>query len=178
MTMSHQGRTGWSASGLLFWPLCAVGLALVALAVLGPEAERRLVLQRQIDAMQAEVDLLHETAGQLAAADKALRDDPEYRERIVRHELGITRPGEVRMRQPVKTGATAPDAPAPVRSLDPFRAASPLPEWLGLVASFADPGIRTLSMATGGTMLLAGILLSLPRPRPRPSRPAPPAARD
>ena len=170
-------------TGFLFWPLCVLGLALVALAVLGPEAERRLTLQRQVDAMQAEVDLLRETAGQLAAADKALRDDPEYRERIVRHELGITRPGEVRMRQPVRTGAAAPAAPAPVRSLDPacpygFRAASALPEWLGLVASFADPGIRTLSLATGGTMLLAGLRLSLPRPRPRPSRPARPAARD
>ena len=165
MTSLNPTRTAWLGTGLFFWPVCVIGVALVALAVLGPEAERRVALERQIASMQAEVDLLSRTRDQLTAAEKALRDDPLYQERIVRHELGITPPGEIRLPQPVSPATTGPADLAPP--------APRVPDWLGIVASFADPNVRLLSMATGATLLLTGVLLSHPglRTRRRPDTP-------
>jgi len=141
-------------SEFVYWPLCLIGVALVALAVLGPEVERRLLLDRQIAGMQAEVDALQHTRDQLAAAEEALKGDPEYRERIVRHEFGITRPGEIRLPQPVTSESLRAGAARP--------AMAPVPEWMRIVAWFSDPSTRLLALASGGTMLLAGILFSLP----------------
>jgi len=101
------------AGGWFYWPALVVGCALVALAVLAPEAERRLSVGRQCARMQAEVNVLKETQAQLQAAELALRRDPAYMERVARHELGITRPGEIRLPQPVTLRSEARGGPAP-----------------------------------------------------------------
>ena len=147
----------------VYWPLCLIGVALVALAVLGPEVERRLLLDRQKAGMQAEVDALQHTRDQFAAAEQALKDDPEYRERIVRHEFAITRPGETRLPQPVTQESLRAGAARP--------AMAPVPEWMRIVAWFSDPAAHTLALASGATMLLAAILFSLP-PRARKAKEA------
>jgi hypothetical protein len=147
----------WSerlASGWIYWPACLGGMLLVGLAVLGPEAERRLDVQRQCAAMQTEVNTLTETRDQLAAVENALQNDPQYLERAVRRELGIVRPGEMRLPQKVGLQASPPQAkPAPPQEL---------PTPLEVAALFGQPHLRFVTMVIGATLMAAGILFSLP----------------
>ncbi len=146
----------WSArlaSGWIFWPLCLAGAALVGLALVGPEVERRLDIDGQCAVMQAEVDALKQTRDQLSAAAGALENDPTYLEHQVRRELGIVRPGEIRMSQ----GTPLPEPPAPAAS--PEFTATPA---VRAVAMFGDPHLRFISMVAGATLLAVGILFSLP----------------
>jgi hypothetical protein len=142
------------ASGWIFWPVCLGGILLVALAVLGPEAERRLDIERQCAAMQAEVDSLTQTRDQLATIEKALQGDQQYMERTTRHELGIVRPGETRLPQTVKIQAPATGAAA--------RVAADQPTPLAVVALFGNAHLRFLCMVIGVAMLVIGILISMP----------------
>ncbi|MCX5653679.1 MAG: septum formation initiator family protein [Planctomycetota bacterium] len=142
------------ASGWIFWPVCLGGIMLVALAVLGPEAERRLDVERQCAAMQAEVDSLTQTRDQLATVEKALQGDQHYLERTVRHELGIVRPGETRLPQKVKVRPPTASAAA--------RAEADQPTPLAVLALFANPHLRFMTMVIGTAMLVIGILVSMP----------------
>ena len=142
------------ASGWIFWPACLGGILLVALAVLGPEAERRLDVERQCAAMQAEVDSLTQTRDQLATIEKALQGDQQYLERTARHELGIVRPGETRLPQKVKIQDPATGVAA--------RVAADQPTPLAVVALFSNAHLRFLCMVIGVAMLVIGILISMP----------------
>jgi cell division protein FtsB len=146
------------ASGWLFWPACLVGVILVALAMLGPEAERRIAVEYQCVAMQNETSALKATRDQLAAAEKALQTDPAYTERIVRHELGLVRPGETRLPHRVKPQDIPDEHPPP-----PARAQ--VPPMTEYVALFGDGRLRFLAMTVGATLLACGILFSLPGKR-------------
>ena len=151
----------WSdrlASGWIFWPMCLGGILLVAVAVLGPEADRRLDVERQCAAMQAEVDSLTQTRDKLATVEKALQSDQQYLEKTVRHELGIVRPGEMRLPQKVKMQTPATLASA--------RGAADQPTPLAVLALFGDPHLRFVTMVIGMAMLAVGILISLPGKKP------------
>jgi cell division protein FtsB len=144
----------WSerlASGWIYWPACLLGLALVSLAVLGPEAERNLDVKLQGAAMQAEVQALTETRDREVAVEQALKDDPMIIERVVRHELGLVRPGEIRLPQRVNPQAVHAAAPRPDVS----------PALLAL-ALFGDAKLQFLAMVIGATLLASAILFSLP----------------
>ena len=146
----------WSerlASGWIYWPACLVGLALVSLAVLGPEAERNLDVKLQGAAMQAEVQALTETRDREVAVEQALKDDPMIIERVVRHELGLVRPGEIRLPQRVNPQAGLKDAAAPRPDVSPALLA---------LALFGDTKLQFLAMVIGATLLASAILFSLP----------------
>jgi anti-sigma factor RsiW len=146
----------WSArlaSAWIFWPICLAGVALVGLSLIGPEVERRLGIDGQCEAMQAEVDALKQTRDELSAAATALENDPTYLEHQVRRELGIVRPGEIRMSQ----GTPLPTPPTPAPS--PEFTATPA---VRAVAMFGDPHLRFISIVAGATLLAVGILFSLP----------------
>jgi hypothetical protein len=143
----------WSArlaSAWIFWPICLTGVALVGLSLVGPEVERRLDIDGQCG---AEVDTLKQTRDELSAAAGALENDPTYLEHQVRRELGIVRPGEIRMSQ----GTPLPEPPAPAPS--PEFTATPA---VRALAMFGDPHLRFISMVAGATLLAVGILFSLP----------------
>ena len=145
------------ASGWIFWPACLGGILMVALAVLGPEADRRLDVERLCAAMQAEVDTLTQTRDQLATVEKALQSDEQYLERTVRHELGLVRPGETRLPQKVKVKAPATNAAAQVTD-------EPTP--LAVVALFGNEHLRFTTMVIGVAALTVGILISMPGKKP------------
>jgi len=149
----------WSrrlVSGWFYWPACLAGTLLVGLAVFGPEAERRLAVEGQCAAMEAEVKALQESRDQLAAAEKALQDDPNYTESQVRLELGIVRPGEIRLPHPVRLQPPPPAAPAPDACPSPV---------LRTLSLFADSKFRFVALVVGAALLAAGILFSLPPKR-------------
>jgi len=146
----------WSerlASGWIYWPACLVGLALVSLAVLGPEAERNLDVKLQGAAMEAEVKALTETRDREVAVERALKDDPMIIERVVRHELGLVRPGEIRLPQRVNPQAVLKDAAAPEPDVSLA---------LLTLALFGDTKLQFLAMVIGATLLASAILFSLP----------------
>jgi cell division protein FtsB len=141
------------ATPWLFWPVCLIGVCLVGLAVLGPEAARNLDVKRQCAVMKAEVDALAQTRDQDAAIERALQDDPATIERVVRHELGLVRPGEIRLPQRVR----------PTISKDsPESAVADVPMALRTLALFGEPMMRFITMVIGGTLLVTAILFSLP----------------
>jgi len=146
------------ASGWIFWPACLGGILMVALAVLGPEADRRLDVERQCAAMQAEVDSLTQTRDQLMTVEKALQGDEQYLERTVRHELGLVKPGETRLPQKVKVHAPTTSAAA--------QATADQPTPLAVIALFGNAHLRLMTMVIGVTMLVVGILISLPGKKP------------
>jgi len=161
MTTSGR-RVSFLGSSWIYWPLCLIACALVALAVLGPEAERRLDLEQQCARMQAEVGSLAQARDQLQAAHEALQADPTYVEQVARHELGAVRPGEIRLPQP--------DEFASVQFQPPTDPTSPAPPVLGFLASFADPQVRLLALVVGGMLLAAAVLFSIPTVEAKPAR--------
>lgn len=153
----------WSrrlASGWLFWPLAAAALGLVALAVLGPELAHRADVQRQVAVLRAEVETLQETCLDLEAVRDALRSDPTFTEQVLRHELGLVRPGEIPVPEP--EDLTPPQAPAP-----PPAVGAGLPP--AILAGVADPSARLAAILTGGALLGAALLLSAPSRTKAPS---------
>ena len=161
MTTSNR-RVSFLGSGWIYWPLCLVACALVALAVLGPEAERRLDLERQCARMGAEVGSLAKARDQLQAAREALQADPTYVEQVARHELGAVRPGEIRLPQPDEFAST--------RFQPPTDPTPPAPPVLAFLASFADPHMRLVALVVGGTLLGAAVLFSIPTAEAKPAR--------
>ena len=161
MTTSGR-RVSFLGSGWIYWPLCLIACALVALAVLGPEAERRLDLEQQCARMRAEVGSLAQARDQLEAAHEALQADPTYVEQVARHELGAVRPGEIRLPQP--------DEFASVRFQPPADPTPPAPPILGFLASFADPQVRLMALVVGGMLLAVAVLFSIPTVEARPAR--------
>jgi len=150
------------SSGWLYWPICLTGCALVAAGVLGPEARRRLDVERQCAAMDAEVQDLRQTRDRLDAARVALADDPTYVEMVARHELGVVRPGETPMPQPQPLRAARSEPVVTVQL-----ASAPGLEFLAL---FAEPAVRLASLAIGGALVLGAVLASLPTSRARLAR--------
>jgi hypothetical protein len=148
------------ATPWLFWPVCIIGVCLVGLAVLGPEAERNLDVKRQCAVMKAEVDALAATHDQDLAIERALKDDPATIERVVRHELGLVRPGEVRLPQRVRPTITRDS---------PELAQADVPVYLRTLALFGEPMTRFITMVIGGTLLVTAILFSLPGQLPKPA---------
>jgi len=153
------------SSGWFYWPACILGCGLVTLVVMGPEAKRRIAIERQCATMEAEVGRLAEARDQLEAARQALQSDPDYMERIARHELGLAQPGEVRLPQPVSLSLERPDEPP-----------APEPRLVGvapvlvLVARFAEPPVPWIALSLGGALLAAAVFLSIPTARFRPAR--------
>jgi cell division protein FtsB len=161
--MTTSGRqVSFLGSGWIYWPLCLIACALVALAVLGPEAERRLNLEQQCARMQAEVGSLAQARDQLQAAHEALQADPTYVEQVARHELGAVRPGEIRLPQPDEFAST--------RFQPPTDPTPPEPPVLEFLASFADPQMRLVALVVGSVLLAAAVLFSIPTSPPRPAR--------
>jgi hypothetical protein len=149
------------SSGLVFWPVCLAGVALVGAAVLAPELARRAAIERQVAAMQAEVDGLARSRDHLTAMRQGLEDDPAYTEVVLRRELGLTKPGELHLPQPADLAAVRKTAPpaAPVSLLPPEAE-----EW---VQRLSGTWLGTASLVAGATLLGVGLLLSMPdRPRP------------
>ncbi|MBE3095754.1 MAG: septum formation initiator family protein [Planctomycetes bacterium] len=142
-------------AGLL---LFAPGAAAIGLSLYGPEAERRLDVERQTAAVQAEVNILAQLRDQLAAVEKALQDDPQYLERTVRYELGLVRPGEMRLPQKVKL---APAARAAAQG-----GPAELPTAMEVVALFGNDHLRFIALVTGIALLAAAVIVSLPARRP------------
>ena len=140
------------ASSLIYWPVCLAGVVLVGLALYGPEAERRLAVEGQCTAMQTEVRALEQTRDQLAAAERALQNDPAYAEQVVRHEMGIVRAGETRLPLASKPKPAAPQAPA----------AGEAPPVLVTLSRFAEPQVRYTALVSGSALLMVGLVLSLP----------------
>ena len=160
--MTPSNNASRLASGWLYWPVCLTGCALVAAGVLGPEAQRRLAVERQCAEMEAEVGALGETRDRLDAARQALQDDPAYLETVARHELGVVRPGETRLPQPqplrpARTEQTVAAEPVSIPGLE-------------FLALFSESPVRTASFAIGGALLLGAVLASLPSARSRPAR--------
>jgi len=152
-TRDFKFASGAWAGGWFYWPVLVVGCTLVALATLGPEAERRLSVGRQCARMQAEVNVLKETEAQLEAAAEALRRDPAYMERVARHELGIARPGEIRLPQPVTLNSEARGEPAP---------AEPAPALaLRVLELSAGRTVRLAVLGAGGALLATALLFGL-----------------
>ncbi len=146
------------AAGWVFWPVCVASVGLLAAAALGPTLARRLELEGQIGAMAEEVGRLEEDLERLQAARGALDHDPAYTERIIREELGLARPGEVRLPEPVavETDADTPAVPA-----------AP-PAHVAAILRFADPRAQTAGILAGSLALGVALVLSLPtKPRPR-----------
>jgi cell division protein FtsB len=141
------------ATGWLFWPALLAGVFLISLAILGPEAATNLDVKRQCAVMQAEVDALTLTRNQDAAISRALKDDPVVIEGAARLELGLVRPGEIRLPQRVRP-TVAKDSPE--------SAQANVPPALRALAMFAHPLLRFTSMVAGGAVLLSLIVLSLP----------------
>jgi cell division protein FtsB len=142
-------------AGLL---LFAPGAAAIGLSLYGPEAARRLDVQHQTAAVQAEVNTLAQLRDQLAAVEKALQDDPQYLERTVRYELGLVRPGEMRLPQKVKLTRAAPAAAQ--------GGPAELPTALEVVALFGNDHLRFIALVTGIALLVAAVIVSLPTRRP------------
>jgi hypothetical protein len=145
------------ASGWIYWPTCLAGLFMVGLGILGPEADRRLKVESQCTAMQAEVDALRQTRDQLATIEKALQNDPNFTERVVRQELGITRPGEMRLTQPTKLDARPAETPTSTESRILFP-----PVMESLAEYKEDSWLRLSVLVMGSTLLACGVLLSVP----------------
>jgi len=141
-------------SGWFYWPACLGGILLMALAVIGPEAQRRLNVESQCAAMQTEVDALSKARDQMAAAERALRQDPAYTERIVRHELGIVRTGETPLPRPMPPlGPMQPTLPPAPRDTMPL---------LAFLARFSDTHWQFTALVIGGALLVSAVLFSLP----------------
>jgi hypothetical protein len=149
------------ATGWIFWPACLTGLFLVGLGILGPDADRRLGVEHQCAAMQTEVDSLAQTRDQLAAIEDALQNDPNFTERVIRHELGITRPGEMRLPQPVAIQPKAAVASATSSSRVLFP-----PVMASLAEYREDAWLRLVVLVVGGTLLACCVLLSIPGKTP------------
>lgn len=137
----------------VYWPMCAVGVALVALAVLGPEARRRVAIEHHCVVMEAEVEALRRTRDELTAAAQALESDPAYAERVVRHDLKIVRPGEVAL--------PAPSAGKTDRPADETLHWQVAPV-VAMLAPWADRPWRLGALATGVCLLASGVVFSLP----------------
>jgi hypothetical protein len=157
-------------SPFLYWPACVVGVALIALALLAPEAERRLAVEDQCIGMDAEVTVLQQARDQLAAAAHALENDPVYVERVARHDQNIVRPGEMRL--PLPPGRLTR------HTLSPEPAESTVAPIVAELTRFPDPQYRLAATVAGVSLLASAIVFSLPtRPkRPKPRRPATHAA--
>jgi hypothetical protein len=142
----------------VFWPMCLVGVSLVALAVLGPEARRRIRIEHHCQVMDAEVEALRTTHEELAASAQALESDPAYAEQVVRHDLKIVRPGETPL-------------PAPGEPTRKQRAKSTLhwevPPLIALLSPWADRPWRMGALAAGVCLLVAAVVFSLPDRRKR-----------
>lgn len=136
-----------------FWPMCVVGVGLVALAVLGPEARRRIRIEHHCRVMEAEVEALRTTHGQLTASARALESDPAYAERVVRHDLKIVRPGETSLPGPVGAGRRRP-ADATLRWQ--------MPPVIALLSPWADRPWRLGALAAGVCLLVGAVVFSLP----------------
>ena len=145
------------ATPWLFWPACVIAVFLIGLGILGPEAARNVEVKRQCAVMAAERDALAQTFSQDEAIERALKDDPAVIERVVRMELGIVRPGEVRLPQRVRPAA----APA-----SPEAAEANVPLSLEALAMFGQPVLRFIALVVGGTVLVCTILFSLPGKQP------------
>jgi len=157
---------GWSLRTILAGlVLFAPGVAAIGLALYGPEAARRLDVERQTAAVQAEVNTLAQLRDQLAAVEKALQDDPQYLERTVRYELGLVRPGEMRLPQKVKLAPAAPARTGPYWAAAQGGPAE-LPTALEVVALFGNNHLRFIAMVTGIALLVAAVIVSLPTRRP------------
>jgi len=161
--MTTFGRRGsFFGSGWIYWPLCLIACALMALAVLGPEAERRLELEQQCARMEAEVQSLTQARDQLQAARDALQQDPTYVQQVARHELGAVRPGEIRLPQPDEFASVRFQPPA-----DPTPSAPPV---LAFLASFVDSQMRLAALVVGSVFLGIAVVLSIPTAETKPSR--------
>jgi len=137
----------------VFWPMCAVGVGLVALALLGPEARRRIRIEHHCRLMEAEVEALRKAHDALTASAQALESDPAYAERVVRHDLKIVRPGETPLPAP---GAEAHKPPAgDVLRWD-------VPPLIALLSPWADPPWRWGALTVGVCLLASAVLFSLP----------------
>ena len=137
----------------VFWPMCLVGVALVALAVLGPEARRRIRIEHHCQVMQAEVEALRTTQEELAASAQALESDPEYAERVVRRDLKIVRPGETPLPAPGEATRNRPDE-ATLRW--------EVPPLIALLSPWADRPWRMGALVAGVCLLVAAAIFSLP----------------
>jgi len=142
--------TGW-----VYWPMCVVGMGLVALAVLGPEADRRIRIEHHCQVMEAEVESLRRTQETLLATAEALESDPAYTERVVRQDLRLVRPGERPMPAP-PTLRVPQDEQAVLRWK--------VPPLIALVAPWSEPRWRLAALVAGAALLAAAIIFSLPDP--------------
>lgn len=149
----------------LYWPTCIVGVSLMALALLAPEAQRRCAVEHQCARMDAEVAALQQTHDQLAAAAHALQHDPAYAEQVTRHDQNIVRPGEMRLPLPTGRLSRLHETPEPAEST-----VAPV---VAELAACADQRFGFGAMVTGASLLAAGIVFSLPtRPKRRAARAA------
>ena len=144
----------------VFWPMCAVGVGLVALAVLGPEARRRIRIEHHCQVMGAELEALRKTHDALTASAEALESDPAYAERVVRHDLKIVRPGETSLPAPVGAGRRRP-------AEDVLR--WHVPPVISLLSPWADRPWRWGALAAGVCLLLSAVVFSLPDRLKRPA---------
>lgn len=147
----------WSrrlGSGCIYWPACLAGVSLIALAVLAPEAEPRLAIERQCAVMETEVAALKDAHSQLAAAAHALENDPAYIEAVAVRDQNVRRPGEEALPLPQRLRTRTeepPAAPAPA-----------LPPIVANVARFTDPRFQFGAMVVGVVLLAVGVVFSLP----------------
>lgn len=101
-----RGRhAGSILSAMLFYLVVLVGCGLAAVAVLAPELKNRRELQEQVDRVQADIQSLNKTYHRLRVVRGALRIDPAYTGRVVRRELGYSRPGEEALSRPASRTA-------------------------------------------------------------------------
>jgi hypothetical protein len=129
-------------------------MALLALGVLGPDAARRIEMEGRCLAMEAEVESLEKAEAELKAERQALRTDPAYTERVIRAELGIVRPGETPLPMPREIGGRETVSPPP--------AAAELARARELLEPWNRPPIRLTTLLSGGLLLAAALLLSVP----------------
>ncbi len=124
------------------------------MGVLGPDAARHIDMERRCAAMQAEVQAIETAQRGLEAERDALRTDPAYTEQVIRAELGIVRPGEIPVPLPQEIGPPTPPAPPPL--------AAELEQALEVLEPLNQPSARLATLLSGGLLVAAALLLSVP----------------
>lgn len=99
---------------ILFALTVALAVALVGYTLLGPGGGKRAQLKAELEKLQDDNHRLSEQIHRLKLEVDALKNRPDYQEKVVREELGLVRPDEVIVRLPAPVDGGSPagsDAP-------------------------------------------------------------------
>ncbi len=96
---------------ILFALALALAVALVGYTLLGPGGGKRAQLADELERLQADNRRLAEEIHRLKIEVEALKNRPDYQEKVAREELGLVRPDEVIVRLPEPVDGGTPPGP-------------------------------------------------------------------